>query len=104
MAEKKKRKSEVDLLAEQITVDLSNWRMMHHWDWSAAAKTMNREKLHSMMADAITDWPFEGDCRVALCYDQLFPKQWRAALRAVDTATTQVFQEDDPDLDEGDQV
>jgi hypothetical protein len=102
MAEKKKRKSEVEKLAEQVTVDVSGWRMNDFFQWTVAARIVDKDGLHSLMASAIVDWPFEGDPRTEVTYGNMFPKEWRAALRAVDTATQRVFQDDDPNLDEGD--
>lgn len=82
-----------------IRVNLSEWKMRHHLEWSKAGNELNKdattatEKLNSMMATIIREWPYEGQPNDPTAYMDLRPQEWRACLKAVEQAVADSFRD-----------
>lgn len=72
-------------------VDLSDWRMASHTLWQKTASDGDLDAMSVIMAAVIKSWPYEGDPTNPSSYSNLWPREWKEAVRAVGKAVGATF-------------
>lgn len=79
-------------LPEGFSISVDNWLMAEHVKWTVAAKEGDVPTLNSMMATAISQWPYKLlKPNRSEDYLRLTPKQWSKAIKAVGVEVNNAF-------------
>ena len=81
-------------IPEGFEINVDNWLMDKHLEWTEATQAGNGRKINELMATCINKWPYTksaGPCNKVESYLKLTPKQWTQCVKAVGVQVNNAF-------------